>query len=639
VAGYGGLAALSALAAYWLEFTQFALYDDEGTVLTTLLLFKQGQPLYRDIVTQYGPFYFELYGGLSVLTGHELTHDVGRLLVVAEWTATSLLIGVACERLSGSLLLGLGGMASAFGVLDVLVAEPLHPVSLTVLLVAIAALVLTGPLSGRRAAAPAALLGFALAALTLTKVNLGGFALAALALAAAFAWPPLAARRAFAWLVAAGFVAMPLALVASDLGSGAIRRFAFLMVGASGAVVAAAAGLRERAQPQPELTPWLRVAALAFAGTAVASLVAILLTGPSLADVYDGMVVEARRTRDALMTPLVLPKSGVWWAVASLAGALAAVRLRRIVRVVAVWPALGRILVGAGMWLTVAESAPFAFGAASTGLEPAIALAWVAAVPPAGEERVPSFARIALPALAIAQTLQVYPIAGSQVGAAKLLFIPVGALCLGDGLRQLHAWAEARGGHLPIRCAFLTPVAAAALAATLVWTLMLQPGREARAEYANQVPLPLHGAQRIHLKAEDVDTYTRLVALLRQRCSALAGYPSVNSLYLWSRIEPARGGLPGAWMYLLTADRQQRVVDELRRAGRPCAIRNRLLEFFWLRGRPVPDGPLVKHIVDDYRPVADVNGYQLLLPKRATRSARPIRTPSSPRPSLGRPAS
>jgi hypothetical protein len=619
VAGYGALAVVAALAAYWLMFTQFAFYDDEGTVLTSLVLFKQGQPLYSDIVTQYGPFYFELYGGLSVLTGHELTHDVGRLLVVAEWTATSVVVGIACERLTGSLLLGLGGSASAFGVLDVLVAEPLHPISLTVLLVALAVAALTGPVTGRWATPLAALLGFAVAALTLTKINLGALALAALALAAASAWPPLAARRPLAWLIGAGFAVMPLVLMAGDLGNHDIRMFLFLMLGAGGALVVAGAGVRGRAPPAPGLTPWLRVAALVFAGTAAASLVVILATGPSPADVYDGVIVEAQRTREALISPLLLPRSGPWWGAASLAGAVAAVRLRDVVRVAAVWPALGRIAVGAGMWLSVAKSAPFAFGAASTGLEPAVALAWIAAVPPAGANRIPLFARIALPALALAQTLQVYPIAGSQVGAAQLLFIPLGALCLGDGLGQLRAWAERRGALLRSRLEVATAAAAAGLAGLLVWTLMVQPGREARDRYADQPSLALHGAQRIHLPAQEVDTYTRLVALLREHCSAFAGYPSVSSLYLWSGIEPPRGGLTGPWMYLLTAERQQRVVDELRRAERPCAIRNPLLEFFWLRGRPAPDTPLVHYIVDDYRPAEDVNGYRLLLPKRRAR--------------------
>jgi hypothetical protein len=102
-----------------------------------------------------------------------------------------------------------------------------------------------------------------------------------------------------------------------------------------------------------------------------------------------------------------------------------------------------------------------------------------------------------------------------------------------------------------------------------------------------------------------VDTYARLVALLRKRCSSFVAYPSMSSLYLWSGIEPPRGGIPGACMCLLTGERQRRVVEQLRRADHPC-------------GRPVPDTPLVHYILDDYRPVEKVNRFQLLLPKRGT---------------------
>ena len=69
------------------------------------------------------------------------------------------------------------------------------------------------------------------------------------------------------------------------------------------------------------------------------------------------------------------------------------------------------------------------------------------AVPPAGarEPAYRRFLRVLLPALAVAESLQVYPVAGSQMGIAAVTFIPVGALCLGDALASLRAWSAAQG--------------------------------------------------------------------------------------------------------------------------------------------------------------------------------------------------
>src|SRR5436305_9998015 len=63
------------VAAYYAIFTDFATYDDEGTLLVTLKAFVHGEPLYRSIYSEYGPFYYELFGGLFALAGKAVTTD------------------------------------------------------------------------------------------------------------------------------------------------------------------------------------------------------------------------------------------------------------------------------------------------------------------------------------------------------------------------------------------------------------------------------------------------------------------------------------------------------------------------------------------------------------------------------------
>ena len=61
---YALVAAAMVVAADLAIFTVFQPYDDEGTLLVTLNAFTHGAPLYKDVYTEYGPFYYELFGGL-----------------------------------------------------------------------------------------------------------------------------------------------------------------------------------------------------------------------------------------------------------------------------------------------------------------------------------------------------------------------------------------------------------------------------------------------------------------------------------------------------------------------------------------------------------------------------------------------
>ena len=50
-----------AITGYWLLFTTFMVYDDEGYVLWSLHNFSAHGHLYNEVFTQYGPFFFN-YG-------------------------------------------------------------------------------------------------------------------------------------------------------------------------------------------------------------------------------------------------------------------------------------------------------------------------------------------------------------------------------------------------------------------------------------------------------------------------------------------------------------------------------------------------------------------------------------------------
>jgi hypothetical protein len=357
-----------------------------------------------------------------------------------------------------------------------------------------------------------------------------------------------------------------------------------------------------------------------FAVAFVAILGIVLLTGPSLADVYDGIVKQALEIRDILVLQFQFPIAALDWSIAAVAAAVLTVRLRSgEPGTPKAWPGLLRAAAGLAILFSVARIMPF-------GLDPAagnpdvlpMALAWVAAVPLAGarESSHKRFLRILLPALALAETLQVYPVAGSQAGIAALSFVPVAALCLGDALSELRAWGGARGALVPERVGAVASVAAIALAGIFALNSIVLPAATNAVLYRDQEELPLPGATLMHLPAATVETYTGIVDLLhRHNCTTFIGYPATNSLYLWSGFESPAPQPPNAWMDAFDQTRQQRVVDELRASRRPCAVVSEERAAMYLQGATADDLPLVHYIFNDFREVAQVGDFQLLVPK------------------------
>ena len=235
---YAIVAIAATVVAYFWIFANFARYDDEGTLLVTLKAFVHGEALYRDVWSVYGPFYYELFGGFFSLTGLDVTTDASRTIVIVVWVGASLLLGLAAHRLTGRLALGITAMITAFSTLTVLASEPMHPQGLCVfLLSAFIVVAVWGPT--RRVALSGAVAGAVLAALLLTKVNLGIFAVAAVVVAAAVTVEPLRRRGWLRWLLILAFLAMPALVLGRDFRFGWVRELLLLEVLAASAVLVA----------------------------------------------------------------------------------------------------------------------------------------------------------------------------------------------------------------------------------------------------------------------------------------------------------------------------------------------------------------------------------------------------------------
>jgi hypothetical protein len=619
---YAAVAIAATVAAYFYLFTQFAPYDDEGTVLVTLKAFVGGETLYRDVYTPFGPFYYELFGGLFSLSGHAVTTDASRSIVMVIWVGASLLFGLAVQRLTGRVALGVTAMLVAFGVVFILSQEPMHAQVLAIALLAVFTAIVSG-VDPRRVALAGGICGALLAALVLTKINLGIYAVAAVFFASVLAVEPLHRRRWVRWPVIAAFLALPFVVTGHDLSNELVRNLALLEVLAASSIAVASWSLRLQAveeADQARTVRWLLGAAAGFGLAFAAILGAIFLTGSTPADVYDGVVTQALRIRTVNAIQIGITGASIDWGIAAIAAAALVSLLRsRGEAGSRLWSGALRAASGVAIWFSIAQMAPLSLGPAPGNPDAlAMVLAWVAVIPPAGavESAQKRFVRALLPTLAVAEVLQTYPVAGSQMRIAAVMFVAVGGLCLGDALTELRAWSSARGAVSLERLGVVASVAIVALGAKFALDGIVLPAVTRAIAYSEEKALPFPGATSLHLPAAEAEAYERVVELLhRYRCTTFIGYANVDSLYLWSQIDPPKPSAPSAWLLALDEAEQRRILRQMRATPRPCAVRNEGVAGGWLAGRPRPETPLVRYIFNDFDVVETTGPFEFMLPK------------------------
>jgi hypothetical protein len=609
ILGFAAVTLATYLIAHPRMFSSYASYDDEGYMLTALKSFVNHGHLYDDVFTQYGPFYYELWGGLFSVFGIDVSHDAGRIVTLVVWVGSSLVLGLVTWRMTRSLLLGLGAQALGFIALEVLANEPMHPGGLiTALLVAI----LACACFVRERPSPLAmgLLGAAIAALILTKINVGGFALVSLALVCVVSYPALSARRWLRPLVELIFVALPIVLTASKFSEEWARHYGVHVAVAALAVVLVLRTRSERRRPTEEL--WWLLGGLLVVAAVIC--LAIIGSGTSVSALVEGVITQPLRQGEDFTIALVL--AGRTWAVDAVALGLAlgywyAMRMR---------PEPGRGWTAAVSALSVVVGLEMALSVIGKGLPGDIsttagfpfamlAFAWLALVPAPGSDPSSSFVRLYLPALAVLQALHAFPVAGSQIGWSTFLLVPVGALCVANGVRGLTATLgeglEGRGAALA------GAVAALAVGAFLVQATLKEPLDQARANYDSQVSLDLPGANMVRLPPEEVETYRDVTAAIDRSCPAFLTEPGMGSFYLWTEQEPPTGYVATAWTTLFDEAHQQRVIEQTRGIDGLCLLRNLPLAANWSAGT-IPSGPLLRYLERGFEPIAKIGDYELL---------------------------
>lgn len=610
---FAAVTVVTYLIAHPRMFTGFANYDDEGYMLVALKSFLNHGHLYNDVFTQYGPFYYEFWGAFFEIFGISVNHDGGRTAATFAWVAASLLFGLATWRMTRSLLVGLATQILVFGAIITVVNEPLHPGGTICLL--LGAIVLLSTLV-RAGSSPLgmALVGGAVMALILVKINVGAFALISLALACAVSYPALLRRRWLRPALEVLFVAVPLLLMTSKLGEAWARHYAVHVAVAAFAVVAAlrARDVRERTDGE-EL--WWLLGGLVVMGVVVSG--AILAAGTTPGGLIEGVIEQPLRQTNAFSIPLGLADRTYLFDLLALTGALAYWYFARGVPRVASSAAFVSlvsvlsIVVGLEMAMSVIGKTALFDLTGFPGYEFAfLPFAWVALIPlPGSDDAETSFPRLLLPLLAVLQALHAFPVAGSQTAWSTFLLIPVGALCVVGGIRGL---AHTVIGQRERRAVLAIGIVAAAILLGVIVNIQLRHTLdEYRANYNGLVSLGLPGAEDVHVSEEEADLYRQITAGIDANCRSTLMLPGMNSFYFWSQEEPPTGYNATGWTTLFDEAHQRRVIEQTRGIRGLCELRNEPIADGW-SGGTIPDTPLVRYLHRGFRPVGQWGDYELL---------------------------
>lgn len=589
------VAGLLAACGYWLMFTQFMVYDDEGYVLSSLRDYFAHGGLYTRVYSQYGPFLYVLYHALHAGLGLAFDNATGRLVTLFYWCAASGLAGVFVWRQTRSTIATAAAGVLTFGALLIMINEPIHPGGLLAFLSALGAVGGAWAIERGHHRFFAALAGAIAAAMLLTKVNVGAFFLIAAGSWLALAAPRPRLARASLWLAAVGSLLLPLWLMQKLWPAPWVATFC---------LVFSAAALSLLCLLQAGRTParnWQPAIAAAAAAVTVSLLVlgAAWARGTSLAGLWHGIVVAPLRQ------PMVYAHPVNWPAVVPVLSVLllgfAAWHHTRPrpwhATAVAVlrWVALvGFLLVTPHVIENRLVFTCFQFGPA---------VAWLMAVPLTGASAAPSArARSWVAWVFIWQTLHAYPVAGSQMGWGAFLVVPLAIVGAHEAVTAFAARRPAwRRGLL---AGAMVLLGAGAVVVLAIFT------RQSTRRYFHDEPLGLHGTGSLRLTEDMTSLYRILDDNIRTHGNLLFSYPGMFSLNIWTgRPAPTTANVTH-WFSLLDDDQQAAIIDRLEHDPRAVVVvQSYLINYLVYHGYP-PRGPLQHYLVEHFAPAFRVDTFE-----------------------------
>lgn len=591
------LAVVVGCSAYWQLFSIFRFWDDEGYILISLRNFAEGGSLYREVYSQYGPFYNLLFGLGHRFLGFPLDATGARWSVWAIWLITTLAVAILARRATRSNLWAVTAASALFVLLRHLTHEPAHPVGLVVLLVGPGTVLAALALHAGREARAGVIVAVVGTLLALVKINVGLFYLAG---AGVFLLWSTAIPLAQRW---ARFVVIALAVVAGVvlmrplLGEAWVQTFALVYaVATATTLLVLALEIEGRAPTRSLVGP---MAAAAITAGIVLGAAMLFSVGPT--QLLDGIIRGPLKHPTGFSFPFRW--SGLTQAVlaANILGLVLWLALRRS-RPLAAGMVVASARVVAGMGLFVSFFHAFATSVENYMLSFGVGFLWALAAPlgevPAGWRRV----RQLLAPLALLQILHAFPVAGTQVGAGTFLL----ALLLMLGLAETALWLRARFAASALR--FTAIGLATAGCALSLWGFVVLT-RESAQRYQRHPPESFTGAG-LHLSPWQSSCFATLLANAHAYGDMLFSLPGLYSFNLWSQLPTPNRHNITQWWSLLDEQQQDGIAKRLAAASRPVIIVQRNLITAGLAKDSYRPSLLTRVIERDFHRVFILDSYE-----------------------------
>jgi hypothetical protein len=129
------------------------------------------------------------------------------------------------------------------------------------------------------------------------------------------------------------------------------------------------------------------------------------------------------------------------------------------------------------------------------------------------------------------------------------------------------------------------------------------------------VPLDLPGTAGIRLPEADVATQRWLAANLRANGRTFFGDPGLDSLYVWTGMEPPVPFYSHMWRVQTPIERQRPVAAAISGREDLCVVRNREIVETWLQGRRPEASPIADAIEEGFEVAGATRGYEILVRK------------------------
>ena len=587
--------AAAATLAYFRAFSFFGVNDDEGYIQQTVRSYLDGHRLFDEIFTQYGPAFYVLESIIHRTLGAPLTHDVERFVTIAMWVGASAGMGWSVLRITRSWIAAALTFAGVFVHLMPLISEPGHPHGPLMLVIALMVLVGAwhpGTVSPQQAALAGALTAFAL----LVKINIGVYLAIGFGLPLLFLMRPVNNRLLVAVNVLAAIAvsALPFVVMRTYVRGWALAYATIVSLSVVSSIVAIARGRHGAIAARVPVT-----FALALGAAAACLVGPALLRGTSVAALIDGTIVRPSGFDRIFYMPLVLPASGIIVAGVGLVLAIAmAIRPPRPAQHGPIGAVAKALVAVAGLSL-----GRFGYDSQLAYFTPFLSVAaWPSGRAPATLDS----GRAILVLIAVLQSLQAYPVAGTQMAFATVLMIPIAFVCASDALAFLTV-PRVTVRWLPL---------AAQVACVAAGILFYRPSfTDAvwRGAYDASVSARLKGTEHLRLSATELAPYQWLVATAHAECKALVTLPGLYSLNAWSGVPPVNALNATTWMTLLTPLEQASIWNAVDATGRACAVYNPSLAANWLGPRSVQSLPAHAELFRRFRAVAEAGGYTLMM--------------------------